>query len=610
MLEPPPGADRPRCASTPRGCRARCCTARRPLRGGRVARGAGPVRAHAERVLRGAAPAFPACSACTTWTPRSRAARRASAGAAAAPGCASTTARPRCAPSSGACSRSPTACCASPRRTPPAVSAPAGARCSRPTASTTSSSSRRRPDCRRARAVLRPLRLRGEPARRRALPRRGLAARAAARARARGWRSRAAGWTRRCATRLEAVDGVEVLGLVADLPGVLGRRARGRRPDLGGRRHAAEGARGAGRGTRRGRRRRSAPRGSASSDGRHGVLGEHPEELRGRARGPCSPTRSGRRRWAPRGASWPSASAGRTRSPAPRRCTRRSSPVSAPTIDWSSRADADHRRGAPRPQRQRQTRRKAGTQSHGTRQGRPGCRKGQSGEVRTMAFAAAGDADARAGRGAGRAGRRPLPLRDRHAPPATPTTRRPPARNDVVILQELPGAADAAPEGRQPEAQGPDLQEPLGHGRARPVGRRRRRRRDPGRRRAPRVVPAEHQRPALHVPPLQTGSGPPTSATPAYQQQWADNVLAEIAAKGWDGVFMDDTNPSMECHYDVDRVAQVPDRRRLAGGDRLGAGRDRRALPRRGQARHPELRLLEGVPGRHQATGCATSTAA
>src|SRR5919107_1823966 len=28
----------------------------------------------------------------------------------------------------------------------------------------------------------------------------------------------------------------------------------------------------------------------------------------------------------------------------------------------------------------------------------------------------------------------------------------------------------------------------------------------------------------------------------AFQQKWADNVLAEIANKGWDGVFMDDTN--------------------------------------------------------------------
>jgi hypothetical protein len=44
----------------------------------------------------------------------------------------------------------------------------------------------------------------------------------------------------------------------------------------------------------------------------------------------------------------------------------------------------------------------------------------------------------------------------------------------------------------------------------------------------------------------------------AYQQKWADNVLAEMGSKGWDGVFMDDTNPSMEYHYDVARVAKYP----------------------------------------------------
>src|SRR3954466_11223160 len=44
----------------------------------------------------------------------------------------------------------------------------------------------------------------------------------------------------------------------------------------------------------------------------------------------------------------------------------------------------------------------------------------------------------------------------------------------------------------------------------------------------------------------------------SYQQQWADNVLGEIAAGGWDGVFMDDTNPTMSWHYDVSRIAKYP----------------------------------------------------
>ena len=97
---------------------------------------------------------------------------------------------------------------------------------------------------------------------------------------------------------------------------------------------------------------------------------------------------------------------------------------------------------------------------------------------------------------------------------------------------------------------------------------------------------------------------------PGFQQKWADNVLAEIGDKGWDGVFMDDTNPSMEYHYDVARVAKYPTDAAYQAATELGAGRDRRALPRRRQARRPELRLLEGLPERHQRAGCATSTAA
>ncbi len=43
-----------------------------------------------------------------------------------------------------------------------------------------------------------------------------------------------------------------------------------------------------------------------------------------------------------------------------------------------------------------------------------------------------------------------------------------------------------------------------------------------------------------------------------FQQKWADNVLAEAKAQGWDGVFMDDVNPSMSYHYDVASVARYP----------------------------------------------------
>jgi hypothetical protein len=45
---------------------------------------------------------------------------------------------------------------------------------------------------------------------------------------------------------------------------------------------------------------------------------------------------------------------------------------------------------------------------------------------------------------------------------------------------------------------------------------------------------------------------------PAYQQRWADNVIAEVQAQGWDGVFLDDVNPTMKYHYDVTQVAKYP----------------------------------------------------
>jgi len=43
-----------------------------------------------------------------------------------------------------------------------------------------------------------------------------------------------------------------------------------------------------------------------------------------------------------------------------------------------------------------------------------------------------------------------------------------------------------------------------------------------------------------------------------YQQRWADNVLGKLQTQGWDGVFVDDANPTMRHHYDVDAVAKYP----------------------------------------------------
>ena len=45
---------------------------------------------------------------------------------------------------------------------------------------------------------------------------------------------------------------------------------------------------------------------------------------------------------------------------------------------------------------------------------------------------------------------------------------------------------------------------------------------------------------------------------PAYQQKWLTNVLADVHAGGWDGVFMDDTNADMSWHLNGRTMARYP----------------------------------------------------
>lgn len=45
---------------------------------------------------------------------------------------------------------------------------------------------------------------------------------------------------------------------------------------------------------------------------------------------------------------------------------------------------------------------------------------------------------------------------------------------------------------------------------------------------------------------------------PEYQKKWAENVVNELGAKGWDGVFIDDCNATMKYAYEPSRVAKYP----------------------------------------------------
>ena len=46
--------------------------------------------------------------------------------------------------------------------------------------------------------------------------------------------------------------------------------------------------------------------------------------------------------------------------------------------------------------------------------------------------------------------------------------------------------------------------------------------------------------------------------SPAYQQRWYENVIGEVEAQGWDGVFIDDANASIKYAYDPAKVAKYP----------------------------------------------------
>jgi hypothetical protein len=43
-----------------------------------------------------------------------------------------------------------------------------------------------------------------------------------------------------------------------------------------------------------------------------------------------------------------------------------------------------------------------------------------------------------------------------------------------------------------------------------------------------------------------------------YQERWANNVISELESQGWDGVFMDDVNPTIKYAYTPSSVAKYP----------------------------------------------------
>ena len=93
-----------------------------------------------------------------------------------------------------------------------------------------------------------------------------------------------------------------------------------------------------------------------------------------------------------------------------------------------------------------------------------------------------------------------------------------------------------------------------------------------------------------------------------YQQRWTDNVLSELVSQGWDGVFLDDVNPTMKYHVNPARIARYPN-------DAAWTEATRQALASITRASAPQasLRSPTSAPGTRTSTparpGSSTSAA-
>ena len=96
----------------------------------------------------------------------------------------------------------------------------------------------------------------------------------------------------------------------------------------------------------------------------------------------------------------------------------------------------------------------------------------------------------------------------------------------------------------------------------------------------------------------------------SYQDRWAANVLAKLKADSWDGVFVDDTNPTIRYHYTPESVAGVPDRRQLFRGDRPRPLRHRPGADGRRASSSSRTSAPGATTARRSAAGCRTSPAA
>ena len=93
---------------------------------------------------------------------------------------------------------------------------------------------------------------------------------------------------------------------------------------------------------------------------------------------------------------------------------------------------------------------------------------------------------------------------------------------------------------------------------------------------------------------------------PGYQDAWASNVIAKLQSAPWDGVFMDDVNPTIKWHYCVTCVSQYPSRCPVRPGHGIAA-RQRRSEDSCGREAHNrEFRLVVDVSVGRQPMGAVS----
>lgn len=83
----------------------------------------------------------------------------------------------------------------------------------------------------------------------------------------------------------------------------------------------------------------------------------------------------------------------------------------------------------------------------------------------------------------------------------------------------------------------------------------------------------------------------------SYQDRWAQNVIAQLHDEGWDGVFVDDANPTIRYHYEPSAVAKYPNDAQYGAAMRSALARIGPAVRASGKLAIPNMGAWRDYPG-------------